>query len=137
MTAYISVSFSQRNDLRKELRAIAGTLTRLNIRPFIFVDCYQFHPDQEKQMMEQALRDLNHCDLLIAETSHKGIGIGIEAGYAKAKGKPVIYVRQQNAAHSTTVSGISDFQIVYADLYDLEKKLEDILAEILSKKQAH
>lgn len=70
-------------------------------------------------MMQQAMKDIDSCDLLIAETSDKVIVIGIEVGYARAKGKPVIYVRHHNAEHSTTISGISDFQIIYINPKDL------------------
>ena len=97
---------------------------------YIFVDHYKFDLTQERQMMQQAMTDIDHCDILIAETSDKGIGIGIEVGYAKAKGIPVIYVRKTDAEHSTTVSGISDFQIAYADANDLQKQLAKILNEI-------
>jgi len=133
MTAYISVSFANRNFLEKELNAIAEMLTHFNIIPFVFVDQYKFDATQEREMMQQAMNDIDSCDLLIAETSHKGIGIGIEAGYAKAKGKAVIYLRQKNAGHSTTVSGISHFQIVYSDTNDLQRKLANVLKEIVLK----
>ena len=73
------------------------------------------------------MAEIDRCDLLIAETSEKGIGIGIEVGYARAKGKPVIYCRHQEAEHSTTVSGMSDFQLVYQDTEDLKTKLNTIL----------
>ncbi|MEQ1675120.1 MAG: nucleoside 2-deoxyribosyltransferase [Chitinophagaceae bacterium] len=127
MKAYISVSFSKRKSADKELTAIIDTLNGLNIKPFIFVDNYNFDTTQERQMMQQAMTDIDNCDILIAETSDKGIGIGIEAGYAKAKGKTVIYVRKKEAEHSTTVSGISDFQIIYLDTADLQKQLASIL----------
>lgn len=129
MTAYISVSFSKRRSLEKELTAIVDALTCLDIVPFVFVDTYQFNLAQEQKMMQQAMSDIGRCDLLIAETSEKAIGIGIEAGYAKAKGKPIVYLRQKDAEHSTTVSGISDFQIIYADADDLHQKLKDTLKE--------
>ena len=41
--------------------------------------------------MKQATADIDKCDILIAETSDRGIGIGIEVGYAKAKKKPIFY----------------------------------------------
>lgn len=131
MTAYISISFTKRKSLDGELNSIAQALALFNITPFVFVDQYQFDCAQEKRMMQQAMRDIDHCDVLIAETSHKGIGIGIEVGYAKAKGKPVIYLRHQDAEHSTTVSGISDFQIAYSDTNDLQKQLCGILKGIV------
>lgn len=132
MTAYISVSHSNRKLVEKELDAIADSLEKFKIESFIFVDNYEFSVTQERQMMQQAMTNIDNCDMLIAETTHKGIGIGIEVGYAKAKSKPVIYIRQKNSDHSTTVSGISDFQIVYEDATDLQMQLSEILNKIVA-----
>lgn len=77
--------------------------------------------------------DIDNCEILIAEITNKGIGIGVEVGYAKAKGKTVIYLRQQDAEHSTTVSGISDFQIVYNDTTELKTQLTEIIKKYQQK----
>ncbi len=130
MKAYISVSFSKRKLVDKEITAMVNTLNEFKISSFVFVDNYKFDINQERQMMEQAMADIDNCDILLAETSDKGIGIGIEAGYAKAKGKTVIYLRQKDKEHSTTVSGISDFQIIYIDTNDLKKQLADTVYKI-------
>ena len=114
----------------KEVAAIMDTLNAFKIASFVFVDHYKFDLSEERQMMQQAMTEMDQCDLLLAETSDKGIGIGIEVGYAKAKGKPVIYLRQKDAAHSSTVSGISDFQIIYLDRSELQVKLAAVLREI-------
>lgn len=114
----------------KEIAAIMDTLNAFKIASFVFVDHYNFDLSEERQMMQQAMTEMDQCDLLLAETSDKGIGIGIEVGYAKAKGKPVIYLRQKDAAHSSTVSGISDFQIIYLDSSELQVKLAAVLREI-------
>jgi nucleoside 2-deoxyribosyltransferase len=132
MTAYISISFNKRKLLHKEVAAIIEALADFKISPFIFVDNYKFDLLQERQMMQQAMSDIDNCDILIAETSDKGIGIGVEVGYGKAKGKPVVYVRHKDAEHSTTVSGISDFQIVYRDTNDLQEQLVHTLKGIMS-----
>lgn len=130
MKAYISVSFSNRKSFDREITAITDTLNGLNISSTVFVDSYKFDMNQERQMMEQAMADIDNCNILIAETSYKGIGIGIEAGYAKAKGKTVIYLRQRDKEHSTTVSGISDYKIVYTDTTDLKQQLAEALDKI-------
>ena len=85
----------------------------------------------ERQMMKQAITDIDNSDIIIAEASDKGIGIGIgiEVSYAKAKNKPIIYALQKIAEHSTTVSGISDFQIIYENQADLRKQHTDTLAK--------
>lgn len=103
-----------------EVNAIKEILLNHNIEPFVFVDEFKFNPTQEREMMRQAMSIVEGSDLLIAEVSDKAIGIGVEIGYAKAKGKPVIYLRNKNAEHSTTVAGISDFQIVYKDIPELK-----------------
>ena len=133
MKAYIAVSFSKRKLVDKEINSIVEVLNEWKISAFVFVDHYQFDKSQERQMMQQAMADLDNCDLLLAETSDKGIGIGIEVGYAKAKGKTIIYLRQKDTAHSTTVSGISDFQIVYNDSTDLKKQLAETVEQIINK----
>jgi 2'-deoxynucleoside 5'-phosphate N-hydrolase len=130
MKAYISVSFSKRKSVDKEIKVIIDTLNEFKISSFVFVDNYKFDLTQERQIMEQAMADIDNCDILLAETSDKGIGIGIEVGYAKAKGKTVIYLHQKDTEHSTTVSGISDFQIAYIDTTDLKKQLSDTVRKI-------
>ena len=133
MQAYISISFSKRKELEKEVQAIKNALQKCVISGFVFVDEYQFSAKQEKKMMQNAIEDIEKSAILIAETSEKGIGIGIEVGYAKAKNIPVIYMRNSKSEHSTTVSGIADFSIIYSDEKDLEEKLEEILKNNFSK----
>ena len=77
------------------------------------------------------MADIDRCDMLIAMVNVKAIGVGVEAGYAKAKGMPVVFVRQKNAEHSTTVSGISDAQIIYGDIGELKEELREIVARCI------
>lgn len=121
MRAYIAISYVGRTRLQDELETICATLRKGGFDPFVFVDHYTFNAEDEKAMMQKAMEEIDQSDLLIAAASEKAIGIGIEAGYAKGKGKPVIYIRHINAEHSTTLSGISDHQICYVDLQDLAK----------------
>jgi nucleoside 2-deoxyribosyltransferase len=129
MVAYISVSLHKRSLLKNQLSAISETLTTFGIKPLIFVDKYKFDLSQEKDMMAQAMLDIDNADILIAEASTKAIGVGVEVGYAKAKNKPVIYIRHHDAEHSTTISGMSDFNIVYVNAEDLQKKLMEVVSE--------
>lgn len=134
MKANISISFSKRKERKEELNSISKVLLAHNVKPFVFVDNFNFTSEQEKGMMYEAMKAIDDCDLLIAEISDKAIGIGVEVGYAKAKEKPLIYLRNKNADHSTTVSGISDFTILYNDIDDMEEKLHNILGKLINKK---
>ena len=133
MQAYISISFSKKNELEKEVQAIKNALGKFGISGFVFVDEYQFSAKEEKEMMQKAMEDVEKSAILIAEVSEKGIGIGIEVGYAKAKNIPVIYVRNSSSEHSTTVSGIADFKIIYENEIDLEEKLEKIISKNITQ----
>ena len=133
MQAYISISFSKRKELEKEVQAIKNALQKCGISGFVSVNEYQFSAKQEKKMMQNAIEDIEKSAILIAETSEKGIGIGIEVGYAKAKNIPVIYVRNSSSEHSTTVSGIADFKIIYENEIDLEEKLEKIISKNITQ----
>lgn len=127
MTAYIAISYEGRQRLSAELKTICATLKDCGIDPFVFVDHYTFHAADEKAMMAQAMNEIDRCDLLLAAASEKAIGIGIEAGYAKGKGKTVIYIRNASAPHSTTLSGLSDHPIIFSDYTDLSLKLKQVL----------
>jgi len=129
MKAYIAIPYQSRNEIREVLDTITSILHQCGISPFVFADQYSFKAEEEKQLMQQAMEAINHSDWLIALASEKAIGIGIEAGYAKGKGKPVIYIRHIEAEHSTTLSGISDYQIIYVDLQDLGQKLKRIVEQ--------
>jgi len=127
MKAYIAIPYQGRNEIREELDTITSILNQCGVSPFVFADQYSFKAEEEKQMMQQAMEAINQSDWLIAFASEKAIGIGIEAGFAKGKGKPIIYIRHDKAEHSTTLSGISDYQIIYIDLQDLAQKLKRIV----------
>ncbi len=132
MQAYIAISYSKRKFLQKELDVIVAALKTFSIQPFVFIDNFSFSPGMENEMMQQAFGAIDKCDLLIAETSDKAIGIGVEVGYAKAKNKTILYLRNENAEHSTTVSGASDFKIIYSDADDLKKQLTGIITTLFT-----
>ncbi len=131
MRAYISISYQKRRSLNTAITAIMTVLEEHQIESLVFVDQHKFEPEQEQEMMQAAIASLEQCDILIAETSHKGIGIGIEAGYAKAKKKPVVYLRHKESEHSTTLSGVSDYRVIYKSADDLQKQLHNVIKEIL------
>ncbi len=132
MRAYIAVSFSKRNELANEINSIKKVLQDNQIDYVVFIEKYLFTPDKENEMMKTALEEIDKCSILIAETTDKGIGIGIEAGYAKAKDKPVIYMRKNKAEHATTLSGLSDFKVIYNDTDDLEMQLAGIMKNYIN-----
>lgn len=131
-TAFVSVSYAHHRALGAELDAVAAALSAHGITPHIFVRAYTFAPDDSGAMMSAALRDLRAADLLIAEVTHKAIGVGVEVGMAAALDKPIVYVRQASAEPSTTVGGLAAAHITYRDAADLRAQLSTALARLLT-----
>jgi nucleoside 2-deoxyribosyltransferase len=99
-TAFISMSFQHREELAPAINKITDVLRSFDVDAKIFVNDYAFEAGEEAQMMEVACQEIAQCDLLIAEVSHKAIGVGVEVGYAVGLGKPVIYIRQHHLFHT-------------------------------------
>ncbi|MDM1449747.1 hypothetical protein [Myroides odoratimimus] len=127
---YISCSFSMQKELREVMNQLKYQIDTIGYRPFVFIEHYKFEFHQEKEMMRQAMKDIDESCCLFAETTDKGIGLGIEAGYAKAQGKPVVYLRQADASHSTTMSGMADYHILYHNIEDLGRQVKELLFQI-------
>src|SRR5438309_7108073 len=111
MQAYISIGIRQMKTKELELQAISNALTSYNISVMLFANRYHFKADEERAMMEKAFYEINRSALLIAEASEKAVGVGVEVGYAAAKGIPIIYLRHEAAEHSTTLSGSSNYSL--------------------------
>lgn len=117
--AYFAISYSKRHLFDKEIESLHNLFYKMNIELLVFVDKYNFRPNQEREMMKVAFEEIDNSDFLIAELTTKSIGVGIEIGYAYAKGKPVFYLRKKGVEYSTTASGCSDYIIEYENCLDL------------------
>ena len=128
--AYIAISFSQYQTMQAELEAIRAVLKAVQIEPFVFVEHYHFALDEAKTMMQTARKHLDESDVLIAELSHKAIGVGVEVGYMSAQDKPILYLRREGAEYSSTVGGLATYEIVYRDIADLRGQLGEVFGEM-------
>jgi nucleoside 2-deoxyribosyltransferase len=68
-------------------------------------------PDLMRRMFEL----LESSDLVVVDLAEKGVGVGIEAGYARARGQPVVAVAPAGLDISTTLQGIASAVYSYAD----------------------
>jgi nucleoside 2-deoxyribosyltransferase len=125
--AYFGISKSNRVNFDKEINQLKKCLAKHSIELLVFVDKYEFTPDQEKEIMTIAFKEIDNSNFLIVEVSKKAIGIGIEVGYAFAKRKPIIYIKRKNTKHSTTIGGCSDYIIEYENEFYLSDEVEKII----------
>jgi nucleoside 2-deoxyribosyltransferase len=124
---FISYSYKHRKKFLNFHQKLKKFLKKINIELYSFVFEFKLKVDNKK-MMKSALKKIDESDILITEASFKQIGIGIEAGYAKAKDKKIIYIKKKGSELSTTLDGISDIFIEYANFKDLSNKLQSFFS---------
>ncbi|MEM7368333.1 MAG: nucleoside 2-deoxyribosyltransferase [Bacteroidota bacterium] len=129
--AYFGISLSNRPRFDAEIDQLKRCLASFQYSLFVFVDVYSFTADQATEMMQTAFRDLDASDVLIVELSKKAIGVGVEVGYAVAKGIPIIYLKRQEASYSTTVGGSADYFLAYNGLTELEEKMTEVMKKMV------
>jgi hypothetical protein len=59
------------------------------------------------ELMRRTFTVIDGCEALAVELSEKGVGVGLEAGYAHARGLPVYTLLPAGADLSTTLEGLS------------------------------
>lgn len=74
-------------------------------------------------LMEISFGEIEASDVVIVELSEKGVGLGIEAGYAYARRIPIITLARQGADISTTLEGISSDVFLYSSYDALDRWL--------------
>jgi hypothetical protein len=79
-------------------------------------------------LMKLTFKAIDECDFLLVEMTVKGVGLGIEAGYAHPIGKPIVVIARRGADISGTLSGI----LSALHFYSTEQELKDVLCKIVS-----
>lgn len=71
------------------------------------------------ELMRRTFTIIDQSDLIVMEMSEKGVGLGIEAGYAYAQGKNLLILLQKERELSSTMAGIASQIIRYDTLEQL------------------
>lgn len=82
------------------------------------------------ELMETTFLEIDKSELVLVEFSEKGVGIGIEAGYAYSKKKPIIAIGLRQADLPNTLRGITDRVIRYDSREQLGKIIQSLLQEL-------
>ncbi len=83
-----------------------------------------------RELMRLAFDAIAASSAVVVEFTEKGVGLGIEAGYATARGVPVFVVHQPGADVSTTLAGIAKEVFEYTDAGSLGAAARSIVARL-------
>jgi len=115
---FFSYSFTHRSDHRDNYLLLKELLQNNGFSCYSFVFDFTEQVDNKK-LMTEALREIDNSAIFIADPSFGSFGIGIEAGYAKAKNKTIIYFHKEGSPLEETLEGISDAVVDYSNTSDI------------------
>lgn len=119
MRAFFAIKYYNDSKNNELVENIINTLKKIDIDVFALVNCKLELTAQE--LMKTAFEEIDKSDIFLIEASEPSIGIGIEAGYAYMKNKPIYLIANKNAYVSDSIKGISNKVVIYDNIEDLFK----------------
>ena len=85
-----------------------------------------------QKLMQKSFEAIRSSDLILIEFSEKGVGLGIEAGYAHALEKPIIVMAKTGSDISTTLQGIAARVLFYQKQTGLTQLIQSLEQETIA-----
>ncbi len=123
MKAYVGIKYYKDYRNMAIIDKISSALEKVGYKTSCIVRDIQNNGQVEYspyELMQLTFKEIDECDLVIIELSEKGVGLGIEAGYAFARGIPIITVAKQGSDISETLEGISKKVLFYDDGQEMD-----------------
>ncbi|MBN1872633.1 MAG: nucleoside 2-deoxyribosyltransferase [Anaerolineae bacterium] len=129
MQAYLAIKYHPDSRNRERIERIIAALAAHGIGSICIArDVEQWGTVQldAPTLMQCSFAAIDTCDMMIVDLTEKGVGTGIEAGYAYAHQIPIITIAQTGADISETLLGISSQVYSYHTYDDLVTFLKDV-----------
>lgn len=125
MKVFISIKFYEDNRNQELINSISSIFEKKGFETICVIrdveDWGQKRFETSEELMRKTFEEIDSSDLVVVELSEKGVGLGIEAGYAFAKGKPIVTIARTGSDISSTLQGISQQVFLYTQYDELEQ----------------
>ncbi len=129
MKAFIALSFKDREELDSAITQIENALKKFGYNEVeVFVRRQTSSLVSSQEIMQAALQHITESQLVVAEISHKAVGIGIEVGHAYARHIPIIGIRRAGSVLSTTLEGVLAAPVIE---YSSEEEIPHLLSDAI------
>lgn len=123
MRAYLAIKYHPDHTNRERVEGLSAALAGAGIEARCVardVEGWGRARFEPAELMRLSFAELDLCDLLVVDLTEKGVGVGIEAGYAYRAGIPVIATACRGADVSETLRGISAAVLFYTCYTELD-----------------
>ena len=128
MKAYLAIKYHPNHTNRSRIEGITRVLEDLGYKTVCVtrdLEAWGVVSFLPEDLMVRSLAEIATSDILVVDLTEKGVGVGIEVGYAHARNIPVFTVAQKGAHISATLRGISTAVFTYMEYDDLANLFSD------------
>ena len=138
-TAFVAMKFDggKVEEFEQWGTALLKAIQEAGVEPDCLVQEEGWGKNPHEHPLQEAERRIDESEVLIMDISRgSGFGCGAEAGYARAKGKPVIVLvsTDKQTELSSTRKDAASHILVYENLEDLTAKLTPLIMGLQVKK---
>jgi nucleoside 2-deoxyribosyltransferase len=129
MKAYLGIKFHHDNRNRTIIDAITQALGECGFETVCIrrdVEQWGAMTLSPRELMTATFDAIRASELVVIDLTEKGVGLGIEAGYAYAHSIPVFTIAQEGTEVSPTLEGIS----TAVGFYQSPQELHDCLVQL-------
>jgi nucleoside 2-deoxyribosyltransferase len=108
MKAYLAIKYHPDNANRPRIEGISAALETCGFETVCIVrDVERWGQVQldPADLMDRSFAELETCDVVVVDISEKGVGVGIEAGYAYARRIPILTIAAYRSPEGTQGGG--------------------------------
>ncbi len=137
MKAYLAIKYHADNANRPRIEGISAALEACGFETVCIARDVERWGQVElgpADLMTRSFAELDTCDVVVVDVSEKGVGVGIEAGYAYARRIPIFTIAAhrseslwEGADVPTTLRGISREVFEYRQLGELVEFFKQVM----------
>ena len=131
MKAYISIKYRADNGNKDCIQKISSALEQNGFETVCVArDIEKWGGVQlsPHELMQRTFTEIDSSNLLVVDLTEKGVGLGIEAGYAHAKQIPIVVIAKKGSDISATLQGISQRLVLYDEFEDFNHLFQGIIS---------
>ncbi|MBX3010042.1 MAG: DinB family protein [Caldilineaceae bacterium] len=122
MKLYLAIKYHADQQNRDAIEAITAVLAAQGHEVYCItrdLEAWGAQHFAPEALMRQSFQAIRRADVLLVEFTEKGVGIGIEVGYAQANQIPIVVIARHGAEISTTLRGVATTLFFYHDYAEL------------------
>ena len=119
---YFGIKYHPDNSNRPTIEAFEQCFKKHNFHSYCVVRDMELWGEatfSAQDIMQETFKRIDTADLVVIDVTEKGVGLGIEAGYAKAKNKKLVITAKAGTDISTTMQGTADHIIQYNEISEI------------------